>query len=148
MCIKSALYLHQKSPNWALNEVLFWWFWCWCCSLNTSHIASLEGVVPVSFIKIWSKFVPNNTTVKKVQIRQHKGSGTKMYKCLVRFMLLLHDKICYSINKKIAKNRLSLTYKNSIHTLNMYASIVLWITITSILLCAKKRLSLIACRTL
>ena len=44
MCIKSAPYLHQKSANWALNSVPIYAS-VESCSLNSSQIAPLEGVV-------------------------------------------------------------------------------------------------------
>ena len=42
MQLRYALNLHRKSYDLALNMVL----WCWCCFLNWSQIASLEGAFP------------------------------------------------------------------------------------------------------
>ena len=49
MHITSATYLHQNSANWAINMLLFFMLWCWCCSLNSSQIAQLESAVPALF---------------------------------------------------------------------------------------------------
>jgi hypothetical protein len=54
--------------------------WCYCCSLNSSQIASLQNGV---FAQIAPKKCIICRTAENYQIRYQKGAGTKMQKCLV-----------------------------------------------------------------
>ena len=54
--------------------------WCYCCSLNSSQIASLQNGV---FAQIAPKKCIICRTAENYQIRYQKGAGTKMHKCLV-----------------------------------------------------------------
>ena len=55
--------------------------WCYCCSLNSSQIASLQNGV---FAQIAPKKCIICRTAENYQIRYQKGAGTKMHKCLIK----------------------------------------------------------------
>ena len=72
---KCALKLHLifTQNNWALNMV-FLMLLGWCCLINSSQIAP-------NFFSYDTNFAPLDCR-KLVQIRYHKGAGTKIYECL------------------------------------------------------------------
>ena len=96
---QSLLYPFQKKNH------RFYWIWCFlmlssrCCSLNSSQIASLEGVLPAYFFNYDAKFASNifNTNLaqltslqkicaNKEQDIRNKGTCTKMHKRLLGFI--------------------------------------------------------------
>ena len=93
LCIKSVLYLHQKSAIWALNVVLFmklWWFLqnSLQITLLVSRFFLNDDVKSAPYImqidpKYHQKSAFSHHYRILVKIRHQKGEGTKMHKCLV-----------------------------------------------------------------